>query len=149
MASTIEMPDAVSDRERMRFEEWKYRHDLFHKLMFRYTAAVAALGAVPILQASTICVYHVSTFLLAMITFFISIMGIWHMIFEFSRLVELRMAITQSTPTTLAQLRERAPFYHWVKKLPFNVFMWGTLVAFMGLVSLSILFFPAITCPKP
>jgi hypothetical protein len=120
-----------TDLEKLRWEEWKYRHDLFYRLQFRYTAAVGIICAIPVFQAENVCKYHLSPETFSIAAGMVGAVGIFHMLSEFARVVELRLTQRIFDSHTGSELRIRHPFYSWIKRLYFDQFMWSGILLFV------------------
>jgi hypothetical protein len=112
--------------EKMRFEEWKYRHGLTYSLMFRYISVVFALLGFAVVQANVFCDHEISPHYLSLVAIFIGLTAIIHVATEFSRTVEARLQLHISDQSTEDKLLLNFPKYHFIKKrLNYGWLFWG------------------------
>jgi len=130
------------DLEKLRYDEWKYRHALVYNLMFRYMGAVIATYFVYSTQYDLFCGPFSSANYAWIIIMVIGFTGIIHMLVEFVRMIEARASLHMFDKKTEDKLKEIngawGDIYYLIKtKVSFSLLVWPALVIFVLFVSYS------------
>lgn len=142
------------DMHKLRWEEWKYRHDLHNRLVFRYSSVVAAICSLAYLRPEVVCTYQLSPSAFGTIALFIGALGFIHLILEYVRTIELRTMLRVFDPKEKNEkfTPEAHPIYFFLRyEVNFDYVMW--LMVGLALIVLPIVVIligkAYIVCPIP
>jgi hypothetical protein len=123
------------------WDEWKYRHELFSRMQFRYAGGVAVICSLPFFRPESICDHGVSFGIFAALALALGVFGFIHLILEYVRVVQLRtqLAIFPDKSEN-THFKKNHPVYFFLRyHVPFDAVMWF-LIATIILVSPVLLY---------